>query len=87
MMMTELLIERFPNGEVDDQAIGELEDVRHPNAWVRICKISRARYQKVYQRLGVSGIEEGKELYDQYIRQTRNLLMAKGLTTESKEFE
>nr|GEZ21660.1 arginine--tRNA ligase, chloroplastic/mitochondrial-like isoform X2 [Tanacetum cinerariifolium] len=25
MMMTELLIERFPNGEVDDQAIGELE--------------------------------------------------------------
>ncbi|GJU25138.1 anticodon-binding aminoacyl-tRNA synthetase, class 1a [Tanacetum coccineum] len=101
MMMTELLIERFPNGEVDDQAIGELEvlykdskkrfdedaefrkraqqdwqDVRHQNAWVRICKISRARYQKVYQRLGVSRIEEGKELYDQYIRQTQNLLMA-----------
>ncbi|PWA74040.1 arginyl-tRNA synthetase, class Ic [Artemisia annua] len=58
MMMTEFLVERFPNGEVNDQAIGEIEgwDERHHNAWVQICKLNRERYQK------------GKSFYDFDIR-------------------
>ncbi|GKD97136.1 arginine--tRNA ligase, chloroplastic/mitochondrial-like protein isoform X2, partial [Tanacetum coccineum] len=73
MMMTELLIERFPNGEVDDQAIGELE-VLYKDSKKRFDEDAEFRKRA----------QQGKELYDQYIRQTQNLLMAKGLNTISE---
>ncbi|GJQ96323.1 arginyl-tRNA synthetase, class Ic [Tanacetum coccineum] len=110
MMMTEFLIDRFPNGKVNDQAIGELEvlyeeskkrfvedaefrertqpvqewDKRHKIAWKNICSISRERYRKVYQRLGVRMEEEGERLHDFYISEALDLLRQKGFITNSK---
>ncbi|GJS78953.1 arginine--tRNA ligase, chloroplastic/mitochondrial-like protein isoform X2, partial [Tanacetum coccineum] len=59
-------------------------DERHEIAWVQMCKISRERYQKVYQRLGVHAKEEDKSTHDFYICKTKGLLRKQGLTIESE---
>ncbi|GJZ25951.1 arginine--tRNA ligase, chloroplastic/mitochondrial-like protein isoform X2, partial [Tanacetum coccineum] len=57
-------------------------DKRHKIAWENICSISRERYRKVYQRLGVRMKEEGERLHDFYISEALDLLREKGYNTE-----
>ncbi|GKC35320.1 arginine--tRNA ligase, chloroplastic/mitochondrial-like protein isoform X2 [Tanacetum coccineum] len=66
-MLIEYLFEHFPNGEVNDQAIGELEggDERYLKAWAQICEISRKGFEQVYERLDVH-LEE-KVLFQNHV--------------------
>ncbi|XP_004513061.1 arginine--tRNA ligase, cytoplasmic-like [Cicer arietinum] len=42
-------------------------DIRYRKAWQQICDVSRAEFEKVYQRLGVQLEEMGESFYNPYI--------------------
>nr|GEY62221.1 aminoacyl-tRNA synthetase, class 1a, anticodon-binding [Tanacetum cinerariifolium] len=73
---------RFPNGEVNDQAIRELE-VLYENSKKRFAKDAefRERTQPVICT-NLHGSKSGKTLHDHYIGKTRKLLRKKGYNTD-----
>ncbi|GJZ91567.1 arginine--tRNA ligase, chloroplastic/mitochondrial-like protein isoform X2 [Tanacetum coccineum] len=73
MMMTEFLLERFPNGEVYDQAIGEPE-VLYEESKKRFENDAEFRERA----------QQGKSLYNPYISKTLDLLRGKGLTIDGE---
>ncbi|GKA64327.1 anticodon-binding aminoacyl-tRNA synthetase, class 1a, partial [Tanacetum coccineum] len=73
MMMTEFLIERFPIGELNDQAIGEPE-VLYEESRKRFDKDAEFRERA----------QQGKSLYDPYISKTLDLSRGKGLSIDGE---
>ncbi|KAK2397996.1 Arginyl-tRNA synthetase, class Ic [Trifolium repens] len=58
-------------------------DTRYRKAWQQICDISRAEFDKVYQRLGVQLEEMGESFYNPYIPGVIEQLDKLGLVEES----
>lgn len=58
-------------------------DTRYRKAWQQICDISRAEFDKVYQRLGVQLEEMGESFYNPYIPGVIEKLDKLGLVEDS----
>ncbi|CAI8594663.1 unnamed protein product [Vicia faba] len=58
-------------------------DTRYLKAWKQICDVSRAEFDKVYQRLGVQLEEMGESFYNPYIPGVIEKLDKLGLIEES----
>ncbi|CAK8533912.1 unnamed protein product [Lathyrus sativus] len=58
-------------------------DTRYRKAWQQICDVSRAEFNKVYQRLGVQLEEKGESFYNPYIPGVIKKLDKLGLIEDS----
>ncbi|CAL5186395.1 unnamed protein product [Lathyrus oleraceus] len=58
-------------------------DTRYRKAWQQICDVSRAEFNKVYQRLGVQLEEKGESFYNPYIPGVIEKLDKLGLIEDS----
>ncbi|CAJ1951542.1 unnamed protein product [Sphenostylis stenocarpa] len=67
------------------QAVVQLQsgEIKYRKAWKRICDLSRAEFDKVYQRLGVQLEEMGESFYNPYIPGVLEKLDNLGLIEES----
>ncbi|KAL5012715.1 hypothetical protein ScPMuIL_011266, partial [Solemya velum] len=55
-------------------------DPNHMKAWKLICDVSRAEFEKVYKRLGVTIIERGESFYQEMMKDMVKKLDEEGLT-------
>ncbi|KAH1264071.1 Arginine--tRNA ligase, chloroplastic/mitochondrial [Glycine max] len=67
------------------QAVVRLQsgEIKYRKAWKQICDVSRAEFDKVYQRLGVQLEERGESFYNPYIPGVLEKLDNLGLIEES----
>ncbi|WVZ14253.1 hypothetical protein V8G54_011819 [Vigna mungo] len=67
------------------QAVVRLQsgEIKYRKAWKQICDLSRAEFDKVYQRLGVQLEERGESFYNPYIPGVLEKLDNLGLIEES----